>query len=163
MGVKIRQLRGKKWYVVIDHQGRRKTKCVGTKGAAAAVRRKIEERLALGDMGVLAAADSERVTFEPYSEKCLQEARNLKSSSVENYRQYLRLFVQPTFGKSEITKIHRAAVKTWLGELAGKKLARNTVRLALCAFRIVMSHAVEDELAWASSRRPRSRNVKRLR
>src|ERR1041385_5655148 len=118
MGVKIRQLRGKKWYVVIDHQGRRKAKCVGTKGAAEAVRRKIEERLALGDMGVLAGADAERVTFETYAEKCLQEARNLRSSSVENYRQYLRLFVLPTFGKSEIGKIRRAAVKSWLGGLA---------------------------------------------
>jgi hypothetical protein len=35
MGVKIRQLRGRKWYVVIDHKGVRKTKCVGVSKKAA--------------------------------------------------------------------------------------------------------------------------------
>ena len=53
MGVKVRKHNGK-WYVVIDHHGRRKSKRVGTREAAEKVKREIEARLALGDMGFLA-------------------------------------------------------------------------------------------------------------
>ena len=53
MGVKIRQKSGK-WYVFINHQGRRKAKCVGdSKRAAEEVKRKLEAKLTLGDVGLL--------------------------------------------------------------------------------------------------------------
>ena len=56
MGVKVRQKDGK-WYVFINHQGRRKAKCVGdSKRAAEEVKRKLEAKLTLGDVGLLDAA-----------------------------------------------------------------------------------------------------------
>jgi hypothetical protein len=54
MGVKIRKLRGK-WYLVIDYRGKRKTRVIGTdRKIAEEVRRQVEAKLALGDMGILA-------------------------------------------------------------------------------------------------------------
>ena len=52
MSVKIRKKSGK-WYVFVHYQGRRKAKCVGTRAAAEQVKRTLEARLALGDLGFL--------------------------------------------------------------------------------------------------------------
>ena len=51
MGVKIRK-RGGKWYVFVNYHGRRKARCVGTsRQLAEQVKRQLEAKLALGDMG----------------------------------------------------------------------------------------------------------------
>jgi hypothetical protein len=51
MGVKIRK-RGGKWYVFVNYHGRRKAKCVGSsRELAEQVRRQLEAKLALGDVG----------------------------------------------------------------------------------------------------------------
>jgi hypothetical protein len=56
MGVKVRHKDGK-WYVFINHQGKRKAKCVGdSKRAAEEVKRKLEAKLTLGEVGMLDAA-----------------------------------------------------------------------------------------------------------
>ena len=52
MGVKVRQKDGK-WYVFINHQGKRKAKCVGdSKRAAEVVKRKLEAKLILGEFAL---------------------------------------------------------------------------------------------------------------
>jgi hypothetical protein len=68
MGVKIRQKNGK-WYVFVDYHGRRKAKCVGTKPAAEDVKRKLEARLALGDLSVFSEERS-MPTFKEY-DRCM--------------------------------------------------------------------------------------------
>ena len=145
MGVKLRRRHGK-WYLVIDYKGHRKSKCIGTsKAAAIEVRRKVEARLALGDLAVLDEG-SEAVTFTEYADKWLKEyaALHMKESSAGNTRGYLDRYVKPEFGAKPIKNIQRDQVKKWLASLVGKGLARNTVRLALCALRVVLSHAIED-------------------
>ncbi len=53
MGVKIRK-RGGKWYVFVNYHGRRKAKCVGSsRQLAEQVKRQLEAKLALGDLGFL--------------------------------------------------------------------------------------------------------------
>ena len=53
MGVKVREKDGK-WYVFINHQGKRKAKCVGdSKKAALEVKRKLEAKLTLGEFDLL--------------------------------------------------------------------------------------------------------------
>jgi hypothetical protein len=51
VNVKIRKRNGA-WWVFIVHHGRRKAKKVGTREAAGRVKREIEARLALGDIGI---------------------------------------------------------------------------------------------------------------
>ena len=53
MGVKVRQKDGK-WYVFINHQGKRKAKCVGDSKRAAEeeVKRKLEAKLTLGEFAL---------------------------------------------------------------------------------------------------------------
>src|SRR5215510_10395115 len=47
MAVKVKQYKGK-WWVFIDHKGKRKAKCVGSKQAAETAAKKIEAQLILG-------------------------------------------------------------------------------------------------------------------
>src|ERR1035437_5448463 len=90
VGVKIRKVRGK-WYVFVNVNGRRKAKCVGTRAAAEQVRRVLEAKLALGDMGFLTGSGEE--TFKKYADRWIEQyaEANLKPSTVVGYRQMLRL------------------------------------------------------------------------
>jgi hypothetical protein len=68
MGVKIRK-RGGKWYVFVNYCGHRKAKCAGTsRKLAEEIKRQLEAKLALGDLGVLEAAEDKKPTFNAYAE-----------------------------------------------------------------------------------------------
>ena len=77
MGVKIRKLRGK-WYLVIDHRGKRKTRAIGTdRKIAEEVRRQVEAKLALGDAGIL--SDRRLMpTFGAYADEWLKDYARLE-------------------------------------------------------------------------------------
>ena len=145
MGVKIRKRSGK-WYVFVNYHGRRKAKCVGTsRELAEQVRRQIEAKLTLGDLGFL--AEPSGLTFEQYARTWLKQYAEveLKSSTIDCYKQFLRLYVLPRFGQFHVTTIQRSQVKEFLGELSAKgELSRNTLRLILCTLRVILNHAVED-------------------
>src|SRR6266704_3473126 len=137
MGVKIRK-RGGKWYVFVNYHGRRKAKCVGSsRQLAEQVKRQLEAKLALGDLGFL--AEPSGLTFEQYSQSWLEQYAEieLKSSTVDSYAQFLRLYVLPRFGHVQVAAIQRSQVKDFLGELSAKgQLSRNTLRLILCTLRV---------------------------
>lgn len=169
MGVKIHKRDGK-WYVFVNCNGRRKAKCVGTsRELAEHVRRRLEAKLALGDLGFL--AEPSGLTFEEYSQRWLKQYAEveLKSSTVNCYAQFLRLYVLPRFGQFQVTAIQRTQVKDFLGELSAKgKLSRNTLRLILCTLRVILNHAIEDGVlditqprSLAGSQELRSRSIKR--
>jgi integrase len=145
MGVKIRK-RGGKWYVFANYNGCRKAKCAGTsRELAEQVRRLLEAKLALGDLGFL--TEPSGLTFEEYSKRWLRQYAEveLKSSTVDCYAQFLRLYLLPRFGQFQVTAIQRSQVKDFLGELSAKgELLRNTLRLILCTLRVILNHAVED-------------------
>src|SRR5262249_46203579 len=69
-----------------------------------------------------------------------------KPSTAGFYRQYLRLYVRPRFGLLRLDAIERPQVKEFIAELCNRKLAKNTIRLAVTALRAVLSAAVEDGL-----------------
>jgi integrase len=158
MGVKVTK-RGKKFFVFVTHHGQRKAKCVGTsRDAAEEVKRELEARLALRDLGFLAADKKQVPTFDAYSQRWLREyaAVECKPSTVRSYEQLLRVHVTPRFGEKPLTEITREQIKTFVtglsqaykvvNELKVRKFSRNTLRLIVCALRSVLGAAVEDGL-----------------
>src|SRR5215468_8525714 len=126
MGVRIRKRRGK-WYVFVNYQGRRKAKCLGTRDAAEKVKKVLEAKLALGDLGFMSEGPKQ-LTFEQYADKWLKEYadNHLKSSTAASYRQLLRLYVKPRFGATPLKQITRDSVKSFLSDMAAKlKQPRN--------------------------------------
>jgi len=144
MGVKIRK-RGGKWYVFVNYHGRRKAKCVGSsRELAEQVRRQLEAKLALGDLGFLSDSPEEP-TFATYAEKWLKtDALRCKPSTVDFYRDYQTRYVIPRFGQKKIAAITRDDVKGFMSDLTEKGFAKNTIRLAVATLRVVLSSAVED-------------------
>jgi integrase len=155
MGVTLRK-RGDKWHVVVHFRSQRKAKCVGTsRTVAEKVRRAIEERLALGDLGFFDAGETQEpsaptlATFGDYAEKWLKHyaAVHCKPSTVHGYEQTLRLHVVPQFGSMRLGEITREDVKDFLVEKAlSGKFSRNTVRIILCTVRVILNSAIDDEL-----------------
>lgn len=145
MGVKIRK-RGGKWYVFVNYHGRRKAKCVGTtREVAEQVRRQLEAKLALGDLGFL--TEPSGLTLEQYSRRWLKQHAEvrLKQSTIDSYSQLLRLYILPRFGQLQVTAIQRDQVKEFLSDWSARgELSRNTLRLMLCTLRVILNHAVED-------------------
>jgi hypothetical protein len=157
MGIKLKK-RGGKWYVFVNYHGQRKAKCVGTRKAAEEVRRQLEARFALGDLGFLNESGKQVPTFEEYAKGWLKghAEPECKPSTVHSYEQLLRLHVTPRFGKQKLTAIRRDEIKQFLAELGQAtrlvnqtpipKFAKNTLRLIVCALRTVLNAAFEDGL-----------------
>ena len=104
--------------------------CGQQRQVAEHIKRQLEAKLALGDLGFL--TQSSGLTFEEYAQRWLKQhaAVQLKKSTAEFYAQYLRLYVLPRFGKVQLTAIERHQVKDFLAGLsATSDLARNTLRL----------------------------------
>ena len=167
MGVKVREkVNGSgEWWVFINHQGRRKAKRVGVgrsgKKAAELVALKISARLAGGDTGPLdppsAPTPAASVpTFKEYAERWLETVGSvrLRPSTVEQYRNRLRVRIYPVLGRLPLTSLTREAARTALGDMvrAGnlrtpdKPVARATVREAVTTLSTILSTAVEDGL-----------------
>ncbi len=161
MGIKVRKKHGS-WYVLIDYHGQRKARKVGSREAAEQVRRELEARLALGDLGFLKEDDRKSPLFAEYAENWLEHHadRHLKPSTADFYREFLALYVLPSFGTSRINEIRREVVKRWIAELASRGLARNTLRLAVSTLRVVLNAAIEDGLLEANPAQKLGRLVK---
>src|SRR4029453_2851872 len=99
MDVKVRQ-KGGKWYVFINHQGRRKAKCIGdSKRAAEEVKRKLEAKLTLGEFA-LHDEQPPAPVFAQYAEAWLATyaLHNCKESTYTRYAGVVRNYLLPTFG-----------------------------------------------------------------
>jgi integrase len=152
MGVKIRK-RGGKWYVFVNCHGRRKAKCVGSSRAAAEqVKRILEGKLALGDMGIFGEGETETPTFGAYADQWMREYARIecKTSTADGYESALRQYLRPHFGTTRLDEIKRDDIKGLINELIAKNLSRSTVRGALCVIRGMFNQAIESGLVEAN-------------
>ncbi len=158
MGVKYRE-RGGAWWIFVNHRGRRKAKRIGPgeagKKAAKEAATKIEAKLALGDLSLL-AKEQDPVTFAKYADIWLRVYAevNCKPSSVEEYRKILRLHLLPALGKLPLQDITREQVKLFLAEKLARGSARHdgqgltagSVGNILMVLRAILNHAADDGL-----------------
>src|SRR5262245_2382672 len=103
MSVKVK-LRNGAWWVYINYQGRRMARKIGTREAAEHVRRQLEARVALGDMGIF-EPKPKTATFAEYAERWMREhaAMRCKPSTVRGYKGVLDLYLLPRFGTKNLS------------------------------------------------------------
>jgi len=144
MAVKVKQHKGKRW-VFIDHKGKRKAKCVGSKQAAETAAKKIEAKLTLGDF-LLLDEKLQRVLFADYAAEWLKTsaAVRCKPSTVEEYERISRLYLKPVFGTKHLQDVTREQVKRLLAETLESGLSRSRVTTILNVLSAVLNSAVED-------------------
>src|ERR1700751_2777867 len=100
MGVVVRKKDGV-WYVFVNHMGRRKAKRIGTdRKAAEQVKRVLEAKLALGDLGLMEDTAANRPEFGLYADAWLKEYAQMecKVSTTNGYQGVLRQYLRPKFG-----------------------------------------------------------------
>ena len=158
MGVRVRERDGA-WWLFINHKGRRKAKRIGAgepgKEAAKEAATKIQAKLALGDLSLL-AEERRSVRFAEYAETWLKVYAevNCKPSTVEEYEKRIRLHLNPVFGSLELHDIRREKIKMFLVEhlrvgharQKSKGLCTGSVRNILLVLRAILFHAVDDGL-----------------
>ena len=152
MGVTIRKKNGS-WYVFVNHQGQRKAKCVGeSRAAAVQVKRALEAKLSLGDVGVFEDAEPLMPTFGDYADLWMKDYARLecKSSTANGYESVLRQYLRPVFSIRRMNEIKRDAVKKLISDMIDKELARSTVKNAISVLRGIFNQAIEDGLLEAN-------------
>ena len=108
MGVKVRErpVGSGIWWIFIDHQGNRKAKKIGkNKKMAIEAARKIEAKLALGDLGVIEEKPKPPL-FKEYAQLWLEGYIKplRRDTTYERYNSILERHVNPVFGKVPLTK-----------------------------------------------------------
>jgi len=158
MGVKVREkVKGSgEWWIFINHQGKRKAKKVGrSKKAALDVAKKIEAKLALGDVGALDKKEKEQPTvslFEEYAAKWIEVIvpATCKPSTWGDYDGILKNHVLPVLGKKPVNEISRMMVKNLLMKKVNQGYANSTVVHIKNAVSGVLSIALDDEVITAN-------------
>jgi hypothetical protein len=111
MGVKVKEKNPGEWWIYINHQGKRKAKKIGRdKRLAQEAAKKIEAKLALGDLHL----DEKKVpNFKKYAERWIETVvrATCKRSTLENYRDKLKKDILPVFEKLPISEVNRMKVK----------------------------------------------------
>src|SRR5712692_7830495 len=145
MAVKVRQHKGKYW-VFIDHKGKRKAKCIGTsKQAAESVAEKIQAKISLGQFAIV-EEKAKPILFADSAAEWLKTsaAVRCKPSTVEDYERAYTLHLKPVFGTKYLQDVTREQVKRLLAEKLESGLSRSRVMGILNVLDAVLNSAVED-------------------
>jgi integrase len=153
MGVKIREkIKGSgKWWIFINHGGRRKSKLVGSKKATEKVQEIIEARLKLGkpiDDEPKKQEAPEVPTLDAYFERFKKTLGGSVRESTRNcYENSYTNHIKSEFGDSRLNEITRERVEEFTSSLADKKeLSKDTIRLILATLRMILSKAEDARL-----------------
>ncbi len=154
MGAKLKKVHGA-WYLYVNYQGRRKCKKIGfDRKLAEEVRRQIEAKLALGDLGIFGptVAEPTTPTFGEYADQWLREYARIecKESTVEGYEGVLKNYLRPRFAAVRLPDITRGQVKAMIADLMEAGLSRGTIQNALSVIRKMYNEAIEAGLVTAN-------------
>jgi len=151
MGVKVREKPKNSgvWWIFIAHNGKRKSKKIGKdKKLALEAAKKIEAKLALGDMGLDEKEEKRIPIFEEYSQTWITVTvpATCKYSTLKDYQTILKNHVLPVFGKTPVTEINRMMVKRFLMDKTNAGFAASTVTHMKNTIGGVLNLAVDDEI-----------------
>jgi hypothetical protein len=143
MAVTVKKRKDKYW-VFINHKGKRKSKCIGDKRTAERVAKQIEARLALGDLGIL--DEGIRRPFDDYFRTWLDSyvKAHCKDATYKVYETGYRLYLEPAFGKRDIGEITREDVKRLAYGMLAQGKSRSYVKGTLAPLVEMFNHAIED-------------------
>jgi len=135
------------YWVYINHKGKRKAQKVGDKKAANTIARRVEERLASGDLGLFQEVKQSPI-FEKYAQQWLDghAKTSCKHSTWQRYEVCLRKYLFPVFGDTPIDRIQRKDIKKFIYSKLAEGLSASSVRNIKAVLSGVLSSAYEDEL-----------------
>jgi integrase len=150
MGVKVREKptgSGIFW-IFINHQGRRKSKKIGTdEDLANEVAEKIRAKLVLGELDI-EKTEKPCPIFKDYCELWLEGyIKPIKrQTTYQRYSSLLNKYIGPNIGKMTIDQITRGHVRDTLLDIHKKGLSKSTVSTARNVISGTFEHAIDEEL-----------------
>ena len=161
MAARVRLWKGS-WYVFINHNRQRKSKCFGkgptAKRVAEDAKRKIDAKLALGDLGILDNGHLDSPRFGDVAEEWLDRhavLRSIRPSTLENYRSFTRHHLIPFFGRMPVAAITADVIEEFVtakraaggsARFSGRALSGPSLRTGLMALRLILQRAVRAKI-----------------
>jgi len=138
-----------KWYVVVHNKGKRASRFAGS--YAQAVELAEEMRLGLKYRGDTFFENLRRPVKVPtvaeYAEKWLAENESrLRPSTIERYRNRLRLYILPDLGHRPIDEVTYSLVKDVILQRKKSGLARNTLKTGFTPLSAMLEEAIREGL-----------------
>lgn len=134
------------WWIFIDHQGKRKSKKIGSDiRLAREVAKKIEAKLTLGEFG-FDKDNPPKVLFKNYAEQWLEGyvKATCKYSTYKTYLLSLNKHLIRAFGKKDLEAISREDIKSYIFQKIKEGLEPNTVKRLKSILSAIFTHAIED-------------------
>ena len=144
MAVKVRK-RKDSWWVYIDHNNKRKAKCIGpSKRAADQVAEKIRAKLALGEFEI--TDERKRYPFHEYFQNWLGTyvKAHCKAATYRSYESGFRNYLLPALRRRDIDKIQRDQIKQLVYGLPAQGKSRSTIKGVLAPLSEMYNHAIDD-------------------
>ena len=150
MGVTVRQKKPGKdnpWWIFVNHQGKRKAKCVGDRKTAENVAAELRIRLSPSGLG-LDTLPRAVPLFKDYAKQWLETyvATCCRGTTPAGYETSLRIHLLPALGEKRLDEIRRSDVKTLVFALAKKELSPSTILNVRACLSGILSSAIEDEI-----------------
>ena len=164
MGVKVREWKGA-WWIFINHQGRRKSKRVGTgevgKRAALDAAARIQAKLTLGE----GFTEDRTPRLADYVPTWIQTHAKLvcKPRTVELYESMFKRHILPALGHLRLSEITREQVRLLLASKAEAGLKRGTLKNIVAPLRQLLNQALEDGRIAGNPAARLGRQLSRLR
>ncbi len=154
MGVKLRERKGKGWYVMTDWKGQRKSKFFGkdkkfAKAFADKLAAKLKWAEESGEPFSLSRPDQEATpTLKDFLEDWLQIYAEVhtKPNTVRGYRQSLVNHILPALGQRQLKEVTRSDIKRLIATLSGQGLKKQTIHNILLPLKEAYNHAIDDGL-----------------
>ena len=144
MGVTVKFHKGA-WWIFINHRGRRRAKKIGDRATALQVARKIRQRFAEGDLGVLATESGP--ALETYATSWLDDGEAGRKASTHRFYAFnLRLHILPALGDKAVPALTRADCRNLMTACRSKGLKPASMRGVNRTLSAVLTQAVEDAL-----------------
>jgi integrase len=127
------------WWVFINHKSKRRSKKIGDKRAANAVKREVETRLAKGDLGFL---KEKKPSLARFGKKYVNDPdRPWAANTRTNYERLFGNHIKPhAIGKMPLDQVAMHHVKDFIGDLNQKDLAKGTIQ-----FIVTILHGIFEE------------------
>lgn len=146
MGVKVREKvkYSGEWWIFSNQKGKRRSKKIGDKRTANNVAKKVRQRLAAGDLGML---KDETPTIAKYGKQWLYSPyHEWADGTRDNYGSAFTHHIKPALGKKRLDEIGRKEVKAFIGTLKRKNLSRGRIELIVQTLRNIFNEAIDDQL-----------------
>ena len=152
MGVLVKADKHKpgRWWVRVNHVGKRKSLAFHDKATARRVAQEIERKLKLGELGL--GPEPPVPTFAVYADRWLTQAETrMRPGTMDNVKTHLKR-VLPVLGSLLLTHITRQTIRDLVSAVQsagslrtkGRAISRRTINRTLTTVGVILGQATED-------------------